>query len=219
MRPHRNLFGFACAALAAASAFAAEPDAAASRPAAAVGQAEAAAACEKAARQSITARSERASEISFSGPPERDTALSGDAQLVLRGSGRWRDAEGPRSFRYSCNVDRRNPEAVGLVLRDTSPARPDAAAARRATDPEVGLLSPSACESGAATALKRRWPGVAQISFDPATRRLVQESADKAELSGQGRAVRQPGAPTALFRFSCEVDPRDGRITGMRVSD
>lgn len=223
MNAHRLLLGTtvaaALAALPATAARAADPEPAASRPAATVGMTEAAAACEKAARQSISAQTERASDIAFTGAPERDTALSGENQLVLRGSGRWRDAEGPRSFRYSCNVDRRNPDAVGLVLRDTSPARPTPATARRVAEPDLGQLSPGACEADAATALKRRYPGVSQISFDTSTRSLVQESAVKAELSGQGRAVRAPGGPMALFRFTCEVDPRDGRITALRVSD
>lgn len=209
----------AAAALAARPAHAAEPEPAASRPAAAapLGLNEAAAACEKAARQSITAQVERASDIVFSGAPERDAALSSEQQLVLRGSGRWRDGDGPRSFRYSCNVDRRNAEAVGLVLRDTSPARPEPATAR--ADPDIGQLSPTACEASAAGMLQKRWPGVTQIRFDPATRRLVQGSEATTELSGQGRAMRTPGGPMSLFRFSCEVDPRSGQILGLRVSD
>jgi hypothetical protein len=188
---------------------------AASKPAAT--PSEAAAACERAARQSLAPQSDRPAEVSFNAAPAVDASLSGDRQLVLRGAGRWKAASGMRSFSYSCNVDLRNTEAVGLVMRDTTPA--EAAPPPRRIDPDLSHVSPAACESGAAAALKRRWPNVSQISFDTATRSLSQESAAKAELTGQGSALPAPGMPSTHFRFDCELDPRDGRVLGTRVSD
>ena len=38
------------------------------------------------------------------------------------------------------------------------------------------------------------------------------------EVRGQGRAMPGPGQPTTIFRFDCEIDPRDGRVQGVRVS-
>jgi hypothetical protein len=115
-------------------------------------------------------------------------------------------------------VDPRNAETVGLVLRDTTPASALPAPRRARPEPDLSHLSPAACESGAAAALKRRWPGVSQISFDTATRSLLQDSPGRAELQGQGHAVPAPGQPATHFRFDCEIDPRDGRVLGMRVA-
>ncbi len=186
------------------------------RPASAV--ADALSACERAARQSLASRGAPASEVKFSGTPSEQGGLSGGQQLVLQGAGNWRDDLGQRSFNYSCNVDLRTPEAVGLVLRDTTPARAPAKPARPAQEPDLTHVSPAACEASAAAALKKRWPRVAGLSFDAATRSLSQESASKAELHGQGRAVPEPGAPTVLFSFDCEIDPRNGRVLATRIS-
>ncbi len=185
------------------------------RPASAV--AEALSACERAARQSLASRGAPAAEVKFSGAPTEQAGLSGGQQLVLQGAGQWRDDAGARRFSYSCNVDLRTPESVGLVLRDTTPAAP-AKPARPAPEPDLTHVSPAACEASAATALKKRWPRVTGVSFDAATRSLLQESASKAELRSQGRAVPEPGAPTVIFSFSCEIDPRNGRVLGTRIS-
>jgi hypothetical protein len=179
---------------------------------------DAVAACERAARQSLAPQTDRPADVTFTAAPTLDASLSGDSLVVLRGAGRWRSATGPRSFTYSCNIDPRNAESVGLVMRDTTPPGSAAAAPRPQPEPDLSHLSPAACESGAAAALKRRWPNVSQISFDSATRSLQQETPGKAELRGQGRAMPGPGQPTTIFRFDCEIDPRDGRVQGVRVS-
>jgi len=179
--------------------------------------ADAVAACERAAGQSLASQAAPASELSFDAAPTVDPTLSNENQVVLRGAGRWRAASGPRSFSYSCNVDLRAPESVGLVMRDSTPAAAQAASTRT-VEPDLSHLSPAACESSAAVALRQRWPGVSQISFDGATRTLRQESPSKAELHGQGRALPAPGSPSAFFGFDCEVDPRDGRVLGTRIS-
>jgi len=145
-------------------------------------------------------------------------SLSNDSQIVFAWLGSWRGANGVRSFEYSCNLDLRTPEAVGLVIRDSSPVATQAAPARPPPEPDLSHLSPAACESSAAAALKQRWPRVSQISFDSGTRSLLQESPSKAELHGQGRAQPAPGSPPTYFGFDCEIDPRDGRVLATRVS-
>jgi hypothetical protein len=86
-------------------------------------------------------------------------------------------------------------------------------------DPDISHLSPAACESSAAAALQQRWPRVSQISFDTATRSLTQQSAARAELHGQGRARPAPESQVLVhFGFDCTIDPRDGRVIGMRLS-
>jgi hypothetical protein len=178
---------------------------------------EAVAACEQAARQSLGPPAHSA-EITFSPPPTVQEGLSNDNQVVLRGAGRWRGASGLRSFTYSCNVDLRTAKAVGLVIRDAVPVAAAAAPARMPAEPDLTALSPAACESSAVQALKRRWPQVAQIRFDSATRSFQQKTPSRAELHGHGRALPVPEAQSTHFGFECEIDTRDGRVVGMRIS-
>ena len=189
---------------------------AASSPAAAA--ADAAAACERAVRQSLASRAGPAAELKFTANPAVQPSLSNGGQLVMNGAGSWRSGSTLRRFEYSCNLEARNPEAVGVLIRDLTPPSADPAPARAAIEPDLSNLSPAACESAAAAALKKRWPAVSQVSFDSSTRRLSQDSASKANLRGQGNALPGPGSPVTHFEFDCEVDPRDGRVTGMRVS-
>jgi hypothetical protein len=179
--------------------------------------AEAVAACEQAAQQSLASKGAPAAELKFNGPPSSQPDRSNDGQIVLRGGGSWRAAGGVRRFEYSCNVDPRALEALGLVLRDTTPAalaRP----AQSALEPDLRHLSPGACEASVAAALQKRWPRVSEIRLDSGARSLVQTSPEKAELHGQGRALPLQGSPYTVFGFDCEIDPRDGRVLSTRVS-
>ena len=176
--------------------------------------------CERAVRQALLPNgAAAAAELRFAAAPSVQRPLPDDGRIVLQGEGKWRDAGALRAFKYSCNIDAQGSDAVGVVIRQLSPAPDAAAAAPKAMEPDLSHLSPAACESSAAAALKRRWPQVAQISFDIETRRLSQQSASRAELQGQGRAQASPGSPALVhFGFECTVDPRDGRVIGMRLS-
>ncbi|MEP7302755.1 MAG: hypothetical protein ABI699_14660 [Caldimonas sp.] len=171
----------------------------------------AAQACERETRQALRGRGLAGVEVSFDAAPALQPGLSSDSQVVLRGTARWRRAGDALSIIYSCNVDLRSFE-VGLVLRDTTPAAGPAAPTRAPAEPDLSALSPAACESSAAEALKRRWPRVSEISFDSATRTFRQPSATRGELHGSGRATPAPGATPSVFAFDCELDPRDGRV-------
>ncbi|MEO7852385.1 MAG: hypothetical protein ABIR94_09065 [Rubrivivax sp.] len=207
------LAALAPSALSAQRAAAASP-AALTPPSAAIG-----AECERAVRQALVPGSTKAPEVRFSAAPSVLQALSGEGQTVLGGEGRWRDAAGLRSFTYRCNIDTNSAEAVGVVIRQAVTQPQVLAEPRAVQEPDLSHLSPSACESSAAAALKKRWPQVSRISFDTATRSLMQQSASRAELRGQGRAQPAP-EPQALvhFSFDCALDPRDGRVVDMRVS-
>lgn len=181
--------------------------------------AEVVAACERAAQQALALPASDRAELSFNAAPTVQASLSQGSQAVLRGAGRWRAASGARSFTYSCNVDLRSAEAVGVVVRDTTPVAAAAARPPRASvEPDLSHLSPQACESKAAAALAQRWPRVSQISFDGNTRSLQQDASGRAELRGQGRALPAPNAPFTYFDFGCVIDPRDGRVLSTRVS-
>lgn len=177
--------------------------------------ADAVAACERAARQTLSTQAAPAADVTFVGAVAEQPGLSSDDRAVLRGSGSWRGASGVRKFEYSCNVDLRTPTTVGLVLRDTSP-KPEPV--HRTLEPDLSHLSPTACESAAAAALKKRWPQVSKISFDSNTRSLSQDSPGKSDLRGQGRALPTAGSPYFHFGFDCEIDPRDGRVLSTHVS-
>jgi hypothetical protein len=180
--------------------------------------ADAAAACERAVRQSLASRAGPAAELKFNAAPAVQPSLSNGGQLVMHGAGSWRSGSTLRRFEYSCNLEPRSPEAVGVLIRDLTPPSAEPAAARAAIEPDLSNLSPAACESAAAAALKKRWPSMSQLNFDSATRRLSQESASKALLRGQGKALPAPGSPLTHFEFDCDLDPRNGRVIGMRVS-
>ncbi len=180
--------------------------------------AEAVAACEQSVQQSLASKGAPAADLRFNGPPASQTDRSNDGQLVLRGAGSWRAATGVRRFEYSCNVDPRTAEAMGLVLRDTTPASAQARPAPTALEPDLRNLSPQACEASVAAVLQKRWPRVSEIRLDSGARSFVQTSPEKAELHGQGRALPLQGSPFTLFGFDCEIDPRDGRVLSTRVS-
>ena len=180
--------------------------------------ANAADACERAVRQSLASRAGPAAELKFAAAPAVQPSMSNGGQLVMQGAGSWRAGGLLRRFEYSCNLNPRNPEAVGVLIRDLTPPSAEAASARAVIEPDLTNLSPAACESAAAAALKKRWPAVSQLSFDSSTRRLSQDSPSKALLRGQGKALPSPNAPLTHFEFDCDLDPRDGRVTAMRVS-
>lgn len=173
--------------------------------------------CERAVREALLPKAGAAAELRLSAaPPPR--ALSEGSPVVLQGEGQWREGATLRKFSYRCNIDPHNDEAVGVVIRQSNPPVAQAET-KPIEDPDISHLSPSACESGAALALQQRWPRVSQISFDTTTRSLTQQSVSRAELHGQGRARPAPESPRLVyFGFDCTVDPRDGRVVGMRLS-
>jgi hypothetical protein len=209
-RLRASVVGPALLALACAPAFAA-----AAQPATGSADApltSAAQACEREARQALAGRVAGAVKLSFSTAPAVQPYISNENQTVLRGVARWQRGNEVRSIQYSCTVDLASFK-VGLVIRDATPAPAEAPARAPApAEPDLSALSPAACESRAAEALKKRWPRVSEIAFDPATRSFGQPSAGIAIFRGSGRAVPTLGAPHTFFAFECEIDPRDGWV-------
>ena len=177
-------------------------------------------ACERSARQAVPNLGRELVEVTFAGAPTVQPGPSIDGQIVLRGGGRWRAPTGAvRTFTYTCNVAVKSGEAVGVVMRDTTP-QPAATAPppRPPAEPDLSALSPAACESSAVAALKARWPRVSQITFDVRTRTFQQPSASSALLHGSGQALPTADSPTRLFGFDCEIDPRNGRVLRISIS-
>ena len=176
-------------------------------------------ACERSARQAVPNLGRELVEVTFTAAPTVQPGPSIDGQIALRGAGRWRAPTGVRTFTYTCNVDVKSGEAVGVVMRDTTPA-PVAKAPPPPPpgEPDLSELSPAACESRAVAALKERWPRVSQISFDVHTRVFQQPSASSALLHGSGQAQPNLDSPTRVFGFDCEIDPRNGRVLRISIS-
>ena len=180
-------------------------------------RAAAAAACERAAQNTLRETRGATAIASFTSPPTAAPGAADAGEVTLRGSGQVRSASGARPFSYSCTVDLRNNEVAGVVLRDAGAA--DHTPVARAVEPDLSHLSPQACESAAASALKQRWPTVTQIAFNADTRRLNQDSAGQADLRGQGTAQPAPNAPSTHFSYHCALDARSGRVLAARIAD
>jgi hypothetical protein len=172
--------------------------------------------CERAVRQALMPQAGPNAELRLS--PATSRPPSDGGPMLLQGEGQWRDAGTLRKFRFSCNIDPQD-ESVGVVIRQVTPPQAAQTLPKLIEEPDLSHLSPSACESGAAMALQQRWPRVSQITFDAETRSLTQQSASRAELHGQGRARPAPESAVLVhFGFDCTIDPRDGRVIGMRLS-
>jgi len=178
----------------------------------------AAAACQLAVQDTLRNTRGSAATASFTSPPVTVPGPADATELTVRGTGLARTTtNSARPFNYSCSFDTRSGTVAGVVLRDVGGA--ERAAATRTIEPDLSQVSPAACESAAAGALKRRWPGVAGISFVAETRQLSQQASDRASLRGQGTAAPTVRDPATHFSYDCEIDPRNGRIVGVRIGD
>jgi hypothetical protein len=178
---------------------------------------EAVAACEQAARRTLSSTRGSAADVTFNAPAAVLPGAGDATERVLRGAGRVRRDGASRGFTYSCSVDARTGDVAGVVVRDTVAASERAAVARTPVEPDLSQISPAACETAAASALQRRWPKVARISFDAQTRALQQDSLGNADLRGQGTAQPVPGAPSTHFSYRCAIDARNGRVLATRI--
>jgi hypothetical protein len=225
---HRSLLALAVAmpggvlaqsASAPAAATPAAPPAAAGLPPSAAVQA-----CEQAVRATLRDGRGAVAEVSFNAPPASLPGTADVGDLMLRGAGRARSGGNARTFTYSCSYDTAAASVSGVVVRDAAAAGDRAAATRAApvstVEPDLSAISPTTCESAAASALKKRWPNVGRIAFNADTRSLQQDSAGTAMLSGQGTAQPQLGNElSSHFTYQCSLDARSGRVLALRLAD
>jgi hypothetical protein len=175
----------------------------------------AAAACERAAQETLQSGRREARSVSFNAPPSTVPGPADGNEMTLRGAGRVQSSSGSRPFSYSCNYDVQARQVSGVVVRDAGGA--ERKPAPRSVEPDLSNVSPAACESSAASALKRRWPSVTRIVFNSETRQLSQDATGQAHLRGQGTAEPQVGGPSTHFSYDCAMDARSGRITGLQL--
>ncbi|MES2958767.1 MAG: hypothetical protein V4792_11295 [Pseudomonadota bacterium] len=177
----------------------------------------AASACQRAAEGTLRDTRGSTTTANFNAAPVVVPGAADAGELTLRGAGQARSPSASRPFSYSCNFDTRSGTVAGVVLRDLG--TPEPSAITRPGEPDLSRISPAACESAAAGALKRRWPGVAGISFNGETRQLSQQAGDRANLRGQGTATPSVRDPATHFSYDCDIDPRSGRIVAVRIAD
>lgn len=155
-------------------------------------------------------------------PAQRTVTAGDEDDLNVKGAGRYRAAaataggaagRGGTTFTFSCTFNAKSGMTSGVVLREAG-----GAAARETWQPDMSRISPEACESAVAQELKIRHPRVAQIAFEPDTRRLEPGPDNRILLLGQGAVQRATGMNAVPFSYTCELDARSGRVLAVRTT-
>lgn len=140
-----------------------------------------------------------------------------DDETAIRGEGRYRSASGAGvSFTYGCSYSAANDSTSGVVFRETAGQR---ASAEKPFDPDLTNVSPQACESAAAAALKKLHPRVGRINFGSDSRSMQPGENGRIELIGAGSVERAQGMNLIPFSYRCEVDPRNGRVVAVSTKE
>lgn len=211
----RHLVGrcVALAVLGLAARGAAAPAAGAADPARAVER------CESSVVDTLRQLHGKAEGVQFL-PAQRPPAPDDEADVGIKGSGRYRRANGSSTtFTYSCTYNPKTGVASGVVLREAALGSA-AAVPEAAWQPDLSRVSPEACESAVARLLKDKHPRVANIVIDPGARRLEPGAEDTRALRlvGIGAVQRAPGMNAVPFSYECDFDPRRGQLVGVRTS-
>ncbi|HEX6707474.1 MAG TPA: hypothetical protein VF169_22135 [Albitalea sp.] len=175
--------------------------------------------CEAAVAETVRRmRGREAQEVEFGGA-KRTLASTQDAEETsVKGEGRYRAGGGSAmSFTYSCAFNSKSGATNGVVFRETGSAR--AAADTSSWEPDLSRLSPEACETAAAAALKEKYPRVGRIAFGSDSRQLRPAPNAHTSLEGQGAVQRAPGMNSVPFRYRCEYDTHSGKVVSVQTLD
>jgi hypothetical protein len=173
--------------------------------------------CEAAVAETVRRlRGRDAQEVQFVAS-KRALAAMTDDETGVKGEGRYRGAAGRSvSFNYSCAFNAKNGTTSGVVLREVGAA---AAGAEKAWQPDMTHVSPQACESAVAAALKDKHPRLGRVAFGSDTRRMRPAANNIVLLEGRGAVERAPGMNSIPFSYACEVDTRNGKVVGVQTSE
>lgn len=180
----------------------------------------AAEACEAAVTDTVLELRGRAAvkDVQFNAA-RRVSTLESSGATSLQGDGRYQlQRGGARPFRYSCAYHPGTDTTSGVVFRETG-AGANAAATEAAWEPDLSRLSPEACETSAAAAMKDRYPSAQHISFLSDTRKLKPGPHRGTALEGQGRMERAPGLNPVRFSYRCEFEARSGKLLAVTTGD
>jgi hypothetical protein len=174
--------------------------------------------CEAAVSETIRRmRGREANEVQFVAA-RRQLLPATDDETGVKGEGRYRAASGDSvPFSYSCAYNSNTEATSGVMFRETGVRT--AAAAARPFEPDLTFVSPEACESAAAAALKAKHPRIGRLTFGSDSRRMQPGVNGQVQLSGQGALQRAAGMNAVPFSYRCQVDPRSGRVAGIETSD
>jgi hypothetical protein len=174
-------------------------------------------ACENAVAETVRRmRGKDAHEVQFIGAKRALTPAPGD-ELGVKGEGRYRSASGVSvPFTYSCAYNAKTGGTSGALFRETGAVR---AGAEAAWTPDLTHVSPAACETATAAALKDKYPRVGRIVFGSDSRQLRPAPNAHTSLEGKGAVERAPGMGAVPFEYSCEIETRSGKVVSVKTSD
>lgn len=170
--------------------------------------------CEAAVTETIQRmRGREARDVEFVAA-RRALAPPVDDETGVKGEGRYRKAGTSVPFSYSCAFNARTGATSGVMFREAG-----APGADTPWQPDLGQVSPEACESAVAAVLKDRHPRVDRIVFGSETRRLEPAPNSRIGLAGQGALQRAPGMHSMPFSYRCEFDPQSGKVLHAQASE
>lgn len=171
--------------------------------------------CEAAVTETIKEmRGRDASEIQFQKDKRVLNATTGE-DTDVKGAGRYRNAAGASTpFTYGCAYNSSTGATSGIVFRDGGGLR---ASEEKAWQPDLMSVSPEACETAVAAALKQKHPRVGRIAFGSDSRQLRPAPAGRSSLEGIGAVERAPGMNLVQFSYRCEFEPRNGKLVAVQT--
>jgi hypothetical protein len=177
--------------------------------------AKAADSCEAAVAETIKEmRGRDASEVQFQKDKRLLSPTTGE-ETDVKGAGRYRNAAGASTpFTYGCAYNGKTGATSGIVFRDARGLR---ASEEKAWQPDLTSVSPEACETAVAVALKQKHPRVGRIAFGSDSRQLRPAPAGRSSLEGIGAVQRAPGMSLVQFSYRCEFEPNNGKLVAVQT--
>lgn len=177
--------------------------------------AKAADSCEAAVIDTIKEmRGRDAQDIQFQ-KDKRVLAPTTGEETDVKGAGRYRGMTGSAMpFTYGCAYNSKTGETSGIVFRDAAGQRNTE---EKAWQPDLLSVSPEACETAVAAALKSKHPRVGRIAFGSDSRQLRPAPAGRSSLEGIGAVQRAPGMNLAQFSYRCEFEPGNGKLVAVQT--
>lgn len=174
--------------------------------------------CEDAVAETIkNIRGRDAHEVQFVGAKRTLSPRGGD-ETGVKGEGRYRGAAGGSvSFTYTCAFNAQTGATSGVLFRETGGTRASVSA-EQAWQPDLTKVSPEACETATAAALKDKYPRVGRIAFGSDTRQLRPAPNAHISLEGQGAVQPAPGMNSSPFKYRCEFEGRSGKLVSVQTS-
>ena len=173
--------------------------------------------CEAAVSDTIKEmRGREAAEVLFQ--KDKRTLLPGTGEETdIKGAGRYRSAVGATTpFTYGCVYNAKTGATSGIVFRDAAGLR---ASEAKPWQPDLLSVSPEACETAVAAALKEKHPRVGRIAFGSESRQLRPAPAGRASLEGIGAVQRAPGMNLVQFSYRCEFEPGNGKLVAVQTRE